>query len=163
MSIRVQTQDNTEVIVDSKVVEMSMTLKNVVEDCKDIDPNTLIPLPNVTGETMVEIGKFCVLYREKMPEVKDFENYQNTIDTPVPDWAVDIFKTYSMDTLSNVIVGSNYLDIKPLLDYSAHFVADMIKGKTPEEIRKTFNLPDDLTDEEKEKIRIENDWCEYTL
>ena len=36
----------------------------------------------------------------------------------------------------------------------------MIKGKTPEEIRKTFDIKDDLTPSQKEQIKKENDWCE---
>lgn len=34
----------------------------------------------------------------------------------------------------------------------------MIKGKTPEEIRKTFNIENDFTPEEEEQIRKENEW-----
>lgn len=40
---------------------------------------------------------------------------------------------------------SNYLDIKPLLDVGCKTVANMIKGKSPEEIRKTFNITNDFT------------------
>jgi S-phase kinase-associated protein 1 len=35
----------------------------------------------------------------------------------------------------------------------------MIKGKSPEEIRKTFNITNDFTPEE-EQIRRENEWAE---
>ena len=35
----------------------------------------------------------------------------------------------------------------------------MIKGKTPEEIRKTFNIPNDFTPEEEEEVRRENQWA----
>ena len=38
----------------------------------------------------------------------------------------------------------------------------MIKGKTPEEIRKTFNIKNDLTPSETEEMRKENEWCEET-
>ena len=40
---------------------------------------------------------------------------------------------------------ANYLDIKPLLDLTCAKVATMMKGKTPEEIRKTFNIKNDFT------------------
>lgn len=36
----------------------------------------------------------------------------------------------------------------------------MIKGKTPEEIRKHFNIQNDFTPEEEEEVRRENEWCE---
>ncbi|KYN17851.1 S-phase kinase-associated protein 1 [Trachymyrmex cornetzi] len=39
-------------------------------------------------------------------------------------------------------------------------IANMIKGKTPEEIRKTFNIENDFTASEEEQVRKENGWCE---
>ena len=36
----------------------------------------------------------------------------------------------------------------------------MIKGKTTEEIRKTFNIVNDFSSDEEEEIRKENAWCE---
>ena len=34
-------------------------------------------------------------------------------------------------------------------------VANMIKGKTPEEIRKTFNIKNDFTPAEEEQVRLQ--------
>ena len=40
-------------------------------------------------------------------------------------------------------------------------VADDIKKcKTPQEIRRRYNIKNDFTPEEEEEIRKENDWCE---
>ena len=39
-------------------------------------------------------------------------------------------------------------------------MANMIKGKSPEEIRKTFNIQNDFTPEEEDQIRRENEWAE---
>jgi S-phase kinase-associated protein 1 len=61
---------------------------------------------------------------------------------------------------TNSSKASNYLDIKPLLDVGCKTVANMIKGKSPEEIRKTFNITNDFTPEEEEQIRRENEWAE---
>jgi len=44
------------------------------------------------------------------------------------------------DTLFQIILAANYLDIKPLLDLSCKTVALSIKGKSPSEIRKTFGV-----------------------
>lgn len=62
--------------------------------------------------------------------------------------------------LTSILQASNYLDIKPLLDVGCKTVANMIKGKSPEEIRKTFNITNDFTPEEEEQIRRENEWAE---
>lgn len=36
----------------------------------------------------------------------------------------------------------------------------MMKGKNPEELRRTFNIKNDFTAEEEDQIRKENAWCE---
>ncbi|KAJ1926562.1 hypothetical protein IWQ60_003678 [Tieghemiomyces parasiticus] len=63
-------------------------------------------------------------------------------------------------TLYELILAANYLDIKPLLDLTCLTVANMIRGKRPEEIRKTFNIKNDFTPEEEEIVKKENEWCE---
>ena len=50
--------------------------------------------------------------------------------------------------------------LQGLLDVTCKTVANMIKGKTPEEIRKTFNIKNDFTPSEEEQVRKENEWCE---
>ena len=64
------------------------------------------------------------------------------------------------ETLFNLILAANYLDIKSLLDLTCKTVADEIKGKTPEEIRIRFNIKNDFTPEEEEEVKRENAWCE---
>ncbi len=65
----------------------------------------------------------------------------------------------SRTSLSFSMCLSEYLNIKNLLDLTCQTVADMIKGKTPEEIRKTFNIKNDFTPEEEEEVQRENQWA----
>lgn len=70
------------------------------------------------------------------------------------------FLKVDQGTLFELILAANYLDMKGLLDVCCKTVANMIKGKSPEEIRRTFNIRNDFTPEEEEAVRKENEWCE---
>ncbi|PKI45634.1 hypothetical protein CRG98_033950 [Punica granatum] len=77
-------------------------------------------------------------------------------DRPSPATAAeDELKAWDAD----FVKAANYLNIKSLLDLTCQTVADMIKGRTPEEIRKTFNIKNDFTPEEEEEVRRENQWA----
>lgn len=67
---------------------------------------------------------------------------------------------YNINLMCPTTQAANYLDIKALLDVGCKTVANMIKGKSPEEIRKTFNIQNDFTPEEEDQIRRENEWAE---
>jgi S-phase kinase-associated protein 1 len=41
------------------------------------------------------------------------------------------------------------LGMRPLVDVASRALARLIEGKSPDEIREAFNLPDDLSEEEK--------------
>ena len=47
-------------------------------------------------------------------------------------------------TLFDLILAANYLDIKGLLHVTCGKVADMMRNKSAEEIRRTFNIKNDL-------------------
>lgn len=53
-----------------------------------------------------------------------------------------------MDTkrLCELASAADSLQLKPLVDLSSRALARIIEGKTPEEIREIFHLPDDLTE-----------------
>ena len=63
-------------------------------------------------------------------------------------------------TLFELILAANFLDIPPLLDLTCKTVANMIKGRTTEEIRNAFDIKNDFTEEEEAQVRKENNWVE---
>lgn len=48
--------------------------------------------------------------------------------------------------------------VQPLLALTCKAVAEMMKGKTPEQIRATFGIVNDFTPEEEEQVRREHEW-----
>lgn len=92
---------------------------------------------------------------------RHMQNLRNGVSSRTVKLNVEIFVSQvDQGTLFELILAANYLDIKGLLDVTCKTVANMIKGKTPEEIRKTFNIKNDFTATEEEQVRKENEWCE---
>jgi S-phase kinase-associated protein 1 len=144
----------TPVDVQENVARMSATIANMVDD---IGADSPVPLHNVSSAILKKVVEYCE-YHTEHPEPKDEEEKKEKT-TEVSPWDKE-FLDVDQSVLFELILAANFLDIKPLLDATCKTVANMIKGKSPEEIRKQFNIVNDFTPEEEEKIRKENEWCE---
>ncbi|TVU48667.1 hypothetical protein EJB05_08311 [Eragrostis curvula] len=68
------------------------------------------------------------------------------------------FVRIDTERLCELTSAADSLQLKPLVDLTSRALARIIEGKTPEEIRDIFHLPDDLTEEEKlEPLKNIND------
>uniref|UniRef100_A0A6U4FS63 Uncharacterized protein n=1 Tax=Phaeomonas parva TaxID=124430 RepID=A0A6U4FS63_9STRA len=145
--------------VPMQVAKMSELVKTMIDDDADEDEQQEIPLPNVKSSTLGNVIEFCRHYQsEAMDEIeKPLKSAE--MREVVQDWYAD-FVNVDQEALFDLILAANYMDIKPLLDLTCATVASMIKGKTPEEIRKCFNIVNDFTPEEEAQVREENKWCE---
>lgn len=72
------------------------------------------------------------------PQDDDPEDTRKRSDD-IDEWDADFIKVEN-EQLFELILAANYMDIKPLLDLGCKTVANMIKGKTPEQIREMFNV-----------------------
>ncbi|KAG6648409.1 hypothetical protein I3843_07G144300 [Carya illinoinensis] len=149
--ITLKSSDGETFEVDEAVALESQTIKHMIEDdCADNG----IPLPNVTSKILSKVIEYC----KKHVEAPKAEDRAASLDEDLKTWDTE-FVRVDQATLFDLILAANYLNIKSLLDLTCQNVADMIKGKTPEEIRKTFNIKNDFTPEEEEEVRRENQWA----
>jgi len=144
--------------ISMKSAIMSSTIKNMLDDLGTDGSSVAIPLHNVNLRILEKIIQYCNHHVEKVDVKSSDKESDKKLDDILP-WDAE-FCNVSQEMLFELILAANYLDIKPLLDLTCKTVANMIKGKTPEEIRKTFNIKNDFTPEEEEKVRKENEWCE---
>lgn len=151
--VKLASQDGQDFEVEVRVAKMSDTIRNLIEDA---GTENAIPLPNVNGKILAKVVEYCEHHIEHPDPAKDDGDKEKRTDDIAP-WDLDFCKV-EQDELFELILAANYLDIKPLLDLTCKTVANMIKGKTPEEIRKTFNIENDFTPEEEEQVRKENEW-----
>ncbi|KAG8719817.1 E3 ubiquitin ligase complex SCF subunit scon-3, partial [Ceratobasidium sp. 394] len=119
------------------------------------------PLLNVSSSVLKKVLEYCEYHRND-PQ----HSANNSNDDPPRRRIVEIgewdqrFIQVDQAMLFEIIRAANYLDIKGLRDVGSETVVNMIKGKTPEEIRKLFNVVNDFTPEEEAHIKKENEWAE---
>ncbi|KAK8693315.1 hypothetical protein V6N13_070904 [Hibiscus sabdariffa] len=132
--------------VEEAVAVQSQMIKNMIEDdCA----NEEIPLPDITGEILSKIIEYCKMHVDG----------NNNSNDELKARDADFITRVDLNTLYYLIVAANFLNVKSLLDLTCQRVADIIKGKSPEEIRLTFNIKNDFTPEEEEEIRKKNAWA----
>lgn len=147
-SVKLKSKQEEIFEVEKEVACRSVTVKNMVDDTGLDCP---VPLPMVDSKILIKVIEYCK-YHHKAEQESLPEDEKNV-------WDKDFVKVDD-ETLFNLILAANYLDIKSLLDLTCKTVADEIKGKTPEEIRVRFNIKNDFTPEEEEEVKRENAWCE---
>mmetsp|Transcript_4909 Transcript_4909/g.17815 ORF Transcript_4909/g.17815 Transcript_4909/m.17815 type:complete len:152 (+) Transcript_4909:2544-2999(+) len=146
-TITLRSSDDETFEVEEEVAFLSETIRSIIEDTEN---DAAVPLPNVSAKILskvIEFSKFQVKAKkenESEAKIKEFNNEFVKVDQA---------------TLFEIILAANYLNMKGLLDLTCMTVANMMKGKTPEEIRKTFNIKNDFTAEEEEEVRKENQWA----
>ncbi|KIK71588.1 hypothetical protein GYMLUDRAFT_52645 [Collybiopsis luxurians FD-317 M1] len=143
-------------LVERDIAERSVFIKNMIEDLGELSQP--IPLLNVSGDILEKVLLYCEHHRgEPLPEPEVDETRRRKIE--ITPWDRN-FIAVDQDTLFEIILAANYMDIKDLLDLGCKKVALMIQGKTTEEIREMFNIVNDFTKEEEDAIRKENEWAE---
>jgi S-phase kinase-associated protein 1 len=130
-----------------EVVEVS---EAVVMQCKAINPliedgwdQRSIPLSNVTEKILKRVIEYCEQHVNAAYalEMETAEEGSSTMPASSRMSAVELsnwdkqFVDVDQETLYELIMAADYLDIDSLLHLTCQKVADMIKGKSPRKIR----------------------------
>lgn len=121
-----------------------------------------IPLDNISYDTMELILRWCKHYYEShkdeieqggaFSDASDpgpsevgnwpdnvMDDYQARVSRPVLDLWEREFLDVDAETLKKIILASNFLNIRPLLDTTCKIIAELFRGKSPREIINAFN------------------------
>ncbi|KAJ1998659.1 hypothetical protein H4R26_005377 [Coemansia thaxteri] len=166
--IKLTTAEGAVISVERDIIEQSGTIRNILSDVGSSDKP--IPVPNVSGPILTKIIEYCRHHRNEPARRQPPDSYlleENDSSEAAVQRAVEQMDEFDhqfcrvdQGTLFDIILAANFLDIQPLLDVAGYTVANMMKGKSVEEIRATFNIKNDFTPDEEEEVLKENSWCE---
>ena len=152
--------DGEKIETSAKAAMRSTLIKDSIQDCRD----DIIEFTanNVKGNILKKIVEYLEHYKGTEPKEIErplpSQNFKECVDE------FDFnFTEIDLDMIFEIILASNYLDIKPLLELASAKVASILKGKTTEEIRRTFGITNEFTPEEEQQIIEENKWCMENL
>ncbi|WCJ36248.1 SKP1-like 11 [Euphorbia peplus] len=141
--LKLKSSDSQIFEVEEVAATRCQLIKRMVEDGCGGE----IPIFNVDGKTLTKLMEWCKKHAGDLGNKKEYE-----------EWKTKFMDMEIIHELYDVLVASNFLELD-LLDWCCVKVADLIKGKTPEEIRNVFKIVNDFTPEEEEEIRKKNYWA----
>ncbi|CAL5054198.1 unnamed protein product [Urochloa decumbens] len=156
--ITLVSSDDVRFEVPEAAATLSQTVRRLIEEGGGHAAGSAgIPLPNVDALILSKVIEYCNKHAPA-PDAgaaaaaavgkQDLESFDRE------------FINVDTSTLCSLIMAADYLKVTGLAELAGQAIADLIKGKTPEEIKKAFRITDSgFTAEEEEEIRRENAWA----
>lgn len=153
------TDDNNETshkMTTIKVAKQSEIIKGAIEDTHTIEEP--IPLGNIKSHNMDSILEY--LHKHAEAKEIDDEGKQKYTEDDLKSFEDEFWKELEkdVDRMIEVIFAANYLNLENLTTNGCNRIAEIIKGKTPQELRDTFGIENDFTPEEEAEIQRQNTW-----
>jgi S-phase kinase-associated protein 1 len=145
-----------------EIAENVAKFSKLIQIMAEGDPDEVnFMLPNVTFEVLLRVCEYMNHLKSCCPTEIEKPLQSSMMETMVSKWEADFIEV-DQQVLFDLILAANYMDIPSLLNLACAKVASMIKGKTAEQIRTTFDITNDFTPEEEDAVRVENEWAEHS-
>ena len=143
------TSDGEVFEIDGKTAALSGLLVDFVSEDEDGDQDEPIPLANVTSDVMKKVIEWAEHHKDD-PNQEENEGERRTDN--ISAWDANFMKV-DQGMMFSLILAANYLKIDGLLKLACDTVANMIRGKTPNEIRQTFNIQSNSENSQENPVR----------
>lgn len=128
---------------------MSDLINSLIGDEDELGDNTDFNVVEVSSAILKKVIEYCRYYQEeeKMLPFANGGRCEKFADKIQPDWYANYCKDSDHETLFQLCAASTYMGIKPLNDMACMAISLKISGKSTDELRQIFHLPDIVPDE----------------
>nr|XP_037273394.1 S-phase kinase-associated protein 1-like [Rhipicephalus microplus] len=144
--------------VDLQTAMVSGTLRTMMEDIGKLnaDDDEVVPLVNVNTATLKKVLQWSTYHKNDWFLLAE-DDPAIGARQPLSSWDSEFFNV-DQATLFEIIMAADYLDIKGLMNSACRTVANMIRAKTTEEMRKRLCMRNNFTPSEEEMVKRETKW-----
>ena len=160
--ISIKSKDGDTVPVSQEIRNMSKLIDDALtqEESEDAE----VTLPDVETSDLKLIIEYCEHFKFAKTET-DIKKPLVSKDPKIyitDDFERDFVGKLNFDTICGLYSAVNVLNVPPLFELLAATIAAFFKGKTFDDLKKEFALPDELqfTPEDEKQILAENAWIE---
>ena len=158
--VKLQAKEGQTLTISRKAAELSVLIKN---NLIDFSIEQAIPLDEVSEKILKLIIKYLCHYNGASPVEIEKPLKSNNMKDVVDDFSAGFINELELNDLIDLTVAANFMEIQSLLDLCTAKIASMCKDKSEEEIFKTFGINDQFTEEERAKVKEENQWLEDNI
>ncbi|XP_017157062.1 S-phase kinase-associated protein 1-like [Drosophila miranda] len=139
-TIKLQSSNGEDFDVDVRFLKCSGIMKGMLEngDKEDKKKEPLV-LPNVNSDILRLVLIWAEYHKDDPEPPEDEAAFERSTDDIIP-WDNEFLKV-DQDTIFELMLAANYMDIKGLRHLTAKHMTNMIKGKIPEQIRQNLHIP----------------------
>ena len=167
--MKVKSGDGKIFSVNLEAINMSLTIKSMMEDLQIGSPKEVLTLPTVDSEVLKKVLEWCEEHKNDIkPEssnatAKDITQKSHKMYELI-HWDKEFINSVKsvnesgQSMLFDLAIAANYLNILGLIDLTTMEIAKLMKDKTQEEIRDLFKVthPDAKSKGPIKKINIQS-------
>jgi len=131
--------------IDRKNAMMCNLVKSILEGDQEVER---IEIKKVQADILEMVVRYLEHHKGKIPAEIAKPIRSVKMEKIVEDeWDAKFINSLPKKTIFQVILAANYMDIKSLLHLGCAKIATLIKGKSPEEIKKILSEEDEAPEE----------------
>ena len=150
MTITLKSSDGQQFQIDIKSAKRSTYIADLIEEHKG---ETEFLIPEVEAKILKKIVEYLIHYKDTEP--KDIKRPLNDskIEKILDKWDYTYITSFALSDCVDLLNAATFMDIQPLLRLMCARIAALMIELPLDEVKTTFGIECDMTEEEKERFR----------
>ena len=150
MSITLKSSDGQQFQIDVKSAKRSTYIADLIEEYKG---ETEFLIPEVEAKILKKIVEYLIHYKDSEPKEIKRPLKDSKIEKILDKWDYNYITSFALADCVDLLNAATFMDIQPLLRLMCARIAALMIELPLDEVKTTFGIECDMTEEEKERFR----------